>query len=209
MNDQIDEQELQRLLDGALTLDERAMLIQYADDHPENWKRIALAYVEEQVLRDELGAIAKLSNPTASLADGTDRERTPTKRFGMSILSQAVALCLIVTAAALLGRASVDQDDFPQASVDSPGDYTILVTPDSQLAPASSKPSDSMRLTNVGPIDPVEKMLTPLFDQDSQGAFRELGYTVQEEPVIFVFEGPKGEQYVVPRRNVSFVAHRE
>jgi hypothetical protein len=120
---------------------------------------------------------------------------------------EAAVLCLMLGAAVWVGRTSVDQQDKQILGDEAAGGYTILLTPES---PPSSVGFD--QLANSGlqnNQDAVKRMFTPLFDQQSQVIFRDHGYTVNEEPVIYVVHGHQGEQYVVPRRNVSFVAHRE
>jgi hypothetical protein len=243
MNDLIDDQELQRLLDGTLPAEQRALLLQYAEDHPANWRRISLAFVEEQVLREQLLQLAAGEALPADARLPVDADAAPRSSAHASArssawargLAQAAAVCLLLGAAVWLGRISVDRAEnradgqassggppvanSPQvsgspaaalvnSSPDDPrqaGDYTIILTPD-----LVSSRGDGRMANSIWSDDPdaMEQMFTPLFDQQSRGIFRDHGYTVNEEPVIFVVQGRQGEQYVLPRRNVSLVAHR-
>src|SRR5262245_40719061 len=49
---------IDRLVDGELTGDERRQLLQSFDKRPEGWRRCALAFLEAQSWREELGQVA-------------------------------------------------------------------------------------------------------------------------------------------------------
>src|SRR5262245_66209563 len=56
---------IDRLVDGELTGDERRQLLESFDKHPEGWRRCALAFLEAQSWREELGQVARgLSSET-------------------------------------------------------------------------------------------------------------------------------------------------
>lgn len=206
MNESIDDHELQRLLDGTLSQEDRSLLCQHAEEHPANWRRIAMAFMEEQVLRDQLKDLAEVA-PLESAAGMPSEPRSSQSRHGLAFWGQAAAWVLLLGAAVWAGRASVAQPsaartaDSPTESF-SPGDYTIVLTPGGRSSGMATPAFQDNQ-------DALERMFTPLFDQRSQGVFREHGYTVNEEPVIYVVRGADGEQFVVPRRNVSFVAHQK
>ena len=218
MNERLDEHELQRLLDGSLAADERIMLLRYAEEHPSNWRRIAMAFVEEQVLRNELAAlqpnfVQASVNQAVALPDPEAKLKTNPRRIGW--LTQAAVMCLALGGAVWMGRESVQPQDTavqisdvtPLDAPTAPGDYTIVLTPASSPEPVGLR--EVADTHNVSQQDSVEQMLTPLFDQESLAIFREHGYTVEEEPVFYIVPGQAGEKYVIPRRNVSLVAHRE
>jgi hypothetical protein len=56
MSNALDELQLQRLVDGALSEPERRRLLALLDERPELWRDVALAYVEEQVWSDIIGS---------------------------------------------------------------------------------------------------------------------------------------------------------
>jgi hypothetical protein len=212
MNNLIDDQELQRLLDDALPAEDRALLLQYADDNPSNWRRIAMAFIEEQILRDELSKLVEFDSLPSEHVVRTEETPPVSSRVWTSVLGQAAVLCLMLGAAVWVGRTSVDQQDKQVIGDEAAGGYTISPPPES-LTPESAPSSVGFdQLANSGlqnNQDAVKRMFRPLFDQQSQMIFRDHGYTVNEDPVVYVVHGHQGEQYVVPRRNVSFVAHRE
>jgi hypothetical protein len=49
---------IDRLVDGELTDDDRRRLLQSLDERPEGWRRCALAFLEAQSWREELGQVA-------------------------------------------------------------------------------------------------------------------------------------------------------
>ncbi|MDA9856838.1 hypothetical protein N9D23_01855 [Rubripirellula sp.] len=220
MNETLDEHELQRLLDGSLTSEERLMLLSYAEKHPANWRRIAMAFIEEQVLRNELAKLPVtdmpfVENQQVALPDSLsvsikDRHR-------LHWLAQAAAICLALGAAIWLGRFSTTQqapvkptppEQFAE-NIRSPQTRNTTPVPSPDPSPRLVDRRNEMNLVKADNNAPVAEMFRPLFDQETLDVFRAHGYTVEEEPVIYVVPGHAGEQYFVPRRNVSFVAHRE
>ena len=109
MNDLIDDQELQRLLDGTLSAEDRALLMQYADDHPVNWRRISLAFMEEQMLRNELSRIIENPLPPTELVRTEDDHGAAIGPF-FRVFSQAAVLCLLFGTAVWIGRISVVEE---------------------------------------------------------------------------------------------------
>lgn len=220
MNETLDEHELQRLLDGSLTSEERIMLLRYAEKHPANWRRIAMAFVEEQVLRSELAklqatgmqfaATQQVALPNSLSVSIKDRHR-------FRWLAQAAVVCFALGAAIWLGRFSKTQQA-PAKPIPHKDFVENTQSPQTKGTKPVASPEPSPRLVdtrhemNIVKADfntPVAEMFQPLFDQETLDVFQAHGYTVEEEPVIYVVPGRAGEQYFVPRRNVSFVAHRE
>ncbi len=54
--------ELQRLLDGELDHEQRRLVLGQLDKQPSKWRMVALAMLEDQAFRRELGSISKTSN---------------------------------------------------------------------------------------------------------------------------------------------------
>src|SRR6476469_1975000 len=67
-----------RLVDGELTPSERRQVLETLDKRPEGWRRCALAFLEAQSWREELGQVARgslaetkeLKSPASSVARG-------------------------------------------------------------------------------------------------------------------------------------------
>ncbi len=104
---QVDEIRLQRLVDGALDDDERREFLVGLDSAPELWREVALAFVEDQILRSELCA-------TRSSQDVAD-----TARRGTRISPVPAALIVLAIAASLLAMLGVGFR-WGQWQVDSP-----------------------------------------------------------------------------------------
>ncbi len=222
MNEILDDFEVQRLLDGRLSDEDRVLLLQCAEDNPANCRRIALAFVEEQILREQLGSLQDLDLPVATArphGNQNGHSQTESHAKWIRFFAQAAVVCLLVGAAVWAGRMSVTESNFGQRNtvateVNTPGDYTIVLTPEMRRAPEMRRGRNGFpQVANVSmhdnKQDAFERMLTPMFDQEAHLIFRNHGYTVNEEPVIYIVQGQQGEQYVVPRRNVSFVAHHD
>ena len=94
MTDQMDEIRLQRLVDGALDGDERREFLAGLDRAPELWREVALAFVEEQVLRTELGATRQLQDVADAMVV------TPR---ASAALSPAIVLTLAVSLLVVFG----------------------------------------------------------------------------------------------------------
>jgi|GEM_PF-4292857 hypothetical protein len=215
MNDHIDKHELQRLLDGNLPADERELFLELADEQPQSWRVIALAFVEEQVLREEF---AKLNSEESPIVPPTGSEQQiqsaraevkaksaekPQKSWS-SILLQAAIVLLLVGAGTLVGRYSVRSNG-------DVGGYIMVV------APTQPQTNSAVQTIGLEPAayqagtyqTPADLMPTPLFDQESRNVIHDHGYTVTEEPVLYMIQNQAGEQYVIPHRKVSLVAHNE
>ncbi len=52
----VDDRQLMRLVDGELSLEEQQVTLRWLDAHPDRWRDCALAFLEEQALRQELAA---------------------------------------------------------------------------------------------------------------------------------------------------------
>jgi anti-sigma factor RsiW len=70
---------LDRLVDGELSADERRRLLASLEDRPDGWRRCALAFLEAQAWREQLGRVVSESpateKPTPAPADRPTRRR--------------------------------------------------------------------------------------------------------------------------------------
>jgi hypothetical protein len=87
---------LDRLVDGELTADERRELLQSFDQRPEGWRRCALAFLEAQSWREELGQVARGSaaatRETKSLVPSVGVSRKSMWTTGAMWLAMAAGL---------------------------------------------------------------------------------------------------------------------
>ena len=203
MNQPINDHELQRLVDGRLTGDERDTLVKCANDRPQCWRTIASAFIEEQILRDALCPESRTDQLALEPGRTVSKSRRKPVIFVQTI---AVVLCLIV--GVTIGRATMRQktstDDGASSLVvkseSTPGSYVMLVS----LPIESSGSGDVARKS-----DSWEQLSTPLFDEAMRDIVRQHGYNLTEEAVIYMFDDTQGDRYVLPHRQVSLIANDE
>ncbi|MFT5523426.1 MAG: hypothetical protein ACI9HK_001372 [Pirellulaceae bacterium] len=211
--DIIDRHELQRLLDGRLAADERELLLELADEEPQSWRVIALAFIEEQVLREELSQFSSEEFDGAVRASKEIAVVEQKRSSWSSLLVQVAVVLLLVGAGTLIGRYSVPKSD-------DLGGYTIVVAPDQQLDQQLDQQRTGWNVQTTGNDQnpavaaaslrmALDLMPRPFFDQESRSVIHNHGYTVMEEPVLYMIQTQAGEHYVIPHRNVSLVAHKE
>lgn len=176
----IDRAELQRLIDGRLTAEERDMLLECAGDEAEAWRTIALAFVEEQVLREQV------ASPTVSRAR---KAAKPVSRRRLRSLMVTASGLMILTGAFLAGRMTVEQG-------------TAITQPEPPDAPSELVVSEPPEQSNPWETA-MRVMSTPMFNEESRRLLREHGYAVEEEPVIYMVEDESGKRYAMPHRKVS------
>ena len=197
MSEFIDDSELQRMLDGSLSSEERQLLLQYAEGYPANWRRIALAFIEEQVLRDHLSDYPVADMPPAPDVTSNHLPR-PSPSGWTYMLTHAAVICLMLGAGVIVGRASIYESEKDISADGGSGNYTVVVSPvESVLNPQSQSINTPQH----------KALFSPLFDKRSLDVIRKHGYTATEQHVIFVVQGRQGEQYVVPHHNLSLIAH--
>lgn len=212
MKSTIDPLELQRLLDGRLTRTERAAFLDGLDDDPRHWRTIALAFVEEQVMRSAFRpANDAVAPPPAKLPQRKLRGRSSW------LLTSIALMAFSLTVGVLFGKSgflSAKRNAVPDASGDAslvaeavrdkkPNDYYVVVTPPAQPAPVK-------KTTQPEPErDAFDALTTPIFDERAREIARKNGYRVSEEPVVYMISDGKGGQYVIPRRLVSFVPEKK
>lgn len=200
MNDSLDALELQRLLDGRMSADERTLFCEIVDETDDGWKSVALAFVEEQALRAGLSpTAAPLQSPPA--APGGSRGM-----IARLMTTLAFTACALV-AGLFIGRATVADgggdptitNRKPPANPSTAGrpknDYYIVLAPDEKKTPENAA---------TAPADPLDSMMRPVIDPGTRQLVRDHGYRIQEEPVIYVYYDEKGDSYVIPQRHVSF-----
>eukprot|EP00913_Durusdinium_trenchii_P022853 g21457.t1 len=196
MKPNIDPLELQRLLDGRLTRLERAAFLDGLDDDPDLWRTVALAFVEEQALRDAFSA------PVTAVAATPAEPSRPEPRSRSTWLLTSVALTVFaLTMGILVGRSrflsgagndpsrgrAVESANAAAAGEKKKGDYYVVVTPPSD-GPAKRENVETEP-------DPFDALTTPVFDEHTREVARQQGYRISEEPVIYMFHDGKGGQY--------------
>lgn len=200
--------ELQRLIDGRMPALERAAFLECIDDEPTCWRNVALAYVEDQVMK------AELNSPSLPEPKVLPVSRKPTNgRIGRVVMLACLLLALLVggvagrwtnsigspTASAprfKVNELSPPETNKPEPPID--GDYFVLL----------NSPGGESAANEPSPWEVISaSMQQPVFGDETRESIRNFGYDVHEEPVLFVLEDEQGGHYMIPQRHVTFVSH--
>jgi hypothetical protein len=140
----LDDDQFDRLVDGELSPHEYQALVASLDDEPGGWRRCALAFLEAQAMRQELGAIGQVVNSGAKVAVAT------ASRPGWKYHLAAAALMLmgIALGAMLPAPWRPAGGDLP-AGADLAVKNTPQRPPENQ--PMQPRPVGSARLVVTGP----------------------------------------------------------
>lgn len=207
MTIEIDEMELQRLLDGRLSESERSVFLECVDEQPEQWRRVALAFVEEQVLRTELSGLQVDDLP---LPKKTTKPLSTWTLQARNLLAYAAVALLALVVGGLLGRSAKTPSDrsLPIAQpplLENAGDGNTYV-----LLPAAVDSNQNTDLDSVATIgnDVRPFLTTDILSPQSRSEIGEQGFDVIESPIIYIVQDRDGGRYVVPQRRVSLVSNQ-
>ena len=212
---ELDLHELQRLLDGTMTAEQRTLFLDQADDRPAYWRTIALAFVEEQVLRHELGAlVASKPRMGVDLASKNCESGDLNRSRNRLRLVPMAAMVLLVLGLGVWAGNLLRKNKNPGTS------YVMWLEPDvrSESSDTARESHDLMPVKSqsepeqlVGETDSVipsrtlfDWIATPLIDAESRQVIQDHGFTVHDEPVLYVVDSGEGRPYLLPYRQASF-----
>ena len=169
---------LDRLVDGELTGGERRQLLESFDKRPEGWRRCALAFLEAQSWREEMGQVAR------GVVSETNVPKSPASSAALSRKSSwssiatwlAMAACLFLA----FGLGLMHREHGPSIAGGSPnpnGQVANAIPPSQLLSPKRSTPGDAVTLfvkDDGGRMQPVR---VPLVDASTLD--KELGMKFQ------------------------------
>ena len=183
--DCIDAVELRRLAEGRLESEERDALLQWAEDHPANWREVALAFVEEQTLRQTVPAAEGLT-PSA---------KRPATRRVMKTLAWATAACLCVAAAGFGGLAYGERRAVAArpAARPAPEKDPVLVWATARPVPERSEIEEALA-----------RAARPVFDEETRRTLLRAGVVAEERPSIRFVNGEDGRTFPVAERELIF-----
>jgi hypothetical protein len=181
MNDNLSLNEdilIDRLVDGELTGDERRRLLQSFDKRPEGWRRCALAFLEAQSWREELGQGAhglgtetkELMSPVPSVAI----VRKSVWTTGATWLAMAAGLLVAFGLGTMLrehGHLVAGN------SRDSSGQVARVNPPSNPAVPNTAKPGDAVTLFVKDEGGRMQPVRVPLVDANTLD--KELGVQFQ------------------------------
>jgi hypothetical protein len=159
---------LDRLVDGELSVSERRQLLESFDKRPEGWRRCALAFLEAQSWREEMGQVAR------GLASETNEPKSPaspvapSRNLSFSIVATWLAMAASLVLAFGLGRMQHERGRQIASGSFSPSGQVANVNPPSNSGMHSgTKPDDAVTFfvkDNSGRKQPVR---VPLVDADT------------------------------------------
>ncbi|MEX2118610.1 MAG: hypothetical protein WD847_03295 [Pirellulales bacterium] len=219
------QQLLDLLVDGELDAARRRELLSWCRHDPEGWRRCALAFLEAQSWRQELGAAAQpraVAVPAVALpAARTESLKTRPLRFWIGPLAMAASF-LLAFSLGLLWRGR-PQDELPIADHRPVGSEQVASnqraekTPHDQLAGgqgAAPRPLANVRLVVDGPQGASQEFELPVMEGGSldellagqgsaipaevQRAFERLGHRVRQRRQLVPFELEDGRRLIVP-----------
>lgn len=212
---ELDLHELQRLLDGTMTAEQRTLFLDQADDRPEYWRAIALAFVEEQVLRHELGALVASDSwmgvdLVSKYRESGDRKRS---RNRLRLVAMAAMVLVMLGLGAWAGNL-LRKNKNPGTSYvmwlerDEPSEPSDTRNESNDLIPLKSESEPEQLDGEIDSVIPSRTLLdwiaTPLFDAESRRVIQDHGFTVHDEPVLYVVDSGEGRPYLLPYRQASF-----
>ncbi len=200
---------LQRLVDGELRPEVRHALLQEADANPELWREIGLAFVESQILGEEIGTLFDDETAPSSEQDETSvRPLALTESAGLPPRSPLWAMAAtFVTLLALLGSFYAGSR-FPQAM----GDGLSRVLPASVEPthnPTSSSPNAQapyrLLVESTNAEGQSEFLRLPAYDESyiqaaaaSRPSLSNSGWEVSWQTDLLTGELQDGTQVYVP-----------
>ncbi len=224
--------ELQRFVDRELTSAEEAEFLTGLDARPERWRDLALALVEDRVLRDGLGGLAGAGSSPRSAAPSELAAAVDSRSSARGVIVRRVFAAAAVAAAVMigvfLGRRFVERDD-PAAS----GPDVVVEDGKPVTAPTHS---DSEETDGPVPVARVRlskqdqdggspaELTVPVYDasqlaalergeaepagsDDVDGELRRRGYSARSQVRYLQGRLADGRRVVIPTRSVAFYPH--
>jgi hypothetical protein len=169
---------LDRLVDGELTGSERRQLLESFDKRPEGWRRCALAFLEAQSWREELGQVARGQASETSVSKSPAPSVTPSRKSNWSsvVIWLAMAACLLLAFGLGLMQRERGQQ-IAGGSLNPTGQVAKLTPPSNSASPNATKPGDAVTFfvkDDGGRMQPVR---VPLVDASTLD--KELGVKFQ------------------------------
>src|SRR4051812_37389368 len=138
---------LDRLVDDELSADERRALLESLDSRPQGWRRCALAFLEAQSWRSDLGAVVVGSNSMLAAANAVAPSQVPQRRTIWAAAEWFAVAAALVLAFKLGGWQR--NSGVPIASIlANPGNQQLANAPPAvgTAAPNAAKPGDAINL---------------------------------------------------------------
>lgn len=167
---------LDRLVDGELSAGERRQLLESFDKRPEGWRRCALAFLEAQSWREEMGQVArglayKADEPKSPASSGA-----PGRKSHWSSMATWLAMAACLLLAFGLGRMQHERGR-QIASFNRVDQIASVDPPSNSTSPGSVSKGDAVTLFVQGDDGRRHPVRVPLVDANTLD--RQLGVQFQ------------------------------
>lgn len=188
MSEKVSEILIQQFADGELGEEARRSVLLQLESNPEQWRGLALAFVEVQLWNQALEEEVAYRQPVSSDLTITANSPSSTNQRRPVL---AFALLLVVAASAAIGFLAGNN------SVDSEGASS------SQTEIVRNAPSDVQPATAEMPFEEaVARSVTPV-PASFRSRLLQSGYLLDENHKLTAVTLPTGEQFEIPIRQVS------
>lgn len=156
-----------RLVDGELTATERRQVLESLDNRPEGWRRCALAFLEAQSWREELGQVARasrsetkeLKSPASSIRPGTK----PIWAVGAKWFALAAGLLIAFELGSMQRERAIQLAGGPSGVN---GQLATVAPQNANPLPNNSKPGDALTFYVRDKSGRKQAVQVPLVDAD-------------------------------------------
>jgi hypothetical protein len=218
-----DEILLDRLVDGELTGSERRQLLESFDKRPGSWRRCALAFLEAQSWREEMGQVAR------GLGSETSGSKWPAISVALARkLQRAKVATWLAMAASLmlafgLGWMQRERDNFVASGPSSSSGQVASVTqPNNSAVTNGTKPNDALTFFVQGDDGRRHPVRVPLVDagtldkqlgvqfqtgvpDDIRNQLKDSGYAVQSKRQYAPLWLENGRPMILPVEDTRIV----
>ena len=222
--DLIDQIEL--LVENELSAAERSLLLLRLDTQPEQWRNLALAFVEHQVLRTSIQEVCCSSDPTEPAANSSAElpSRPQTSSSKINWLAIAASFLLVFAAGMGVGNwdrvpaIALQQVDPAQSDSTEPSSGSLA---EDRPAPAAGQNVSASVVGYVEWNGSFGKQLSPVFsgteidkewlernppqvNEKLERSFARAGWRISPERRFVSLKLAEGKQFMIPMDDVSY-----
>ena len=223
MNGDVDDLLLQRLVDGEMSHEDRCRVLRSLDRRPRLWRRLALAFVEDQVWRTELRSLDAERRTQSQRATALSPARTNPWRWALA-LAAAVSLFAVLGLGYQIGRqhalrhtvaSSLDQS--PQEESPAAGGAAEGGAPSVPAAPYRVRlryPGDAGDQSLDLPVYDASELQRPYWQEPDRSSLEDLnrelasrGYRLDWSTEYLSSNLDSGKRLFVPLQTVAIEYH--
>jgi len=214
---------LDRLVDGELSQSERRQLLESFDERPEGWRRCALAFLEAQSWREEMGQVARGLSSKTNGPTSTASSVTPSRTSRWSSVTIWLAMAASLLVAFGLGLMQHEREpSIAGGSSESSGQVASVSPPSNPASPGGTKPGDAVTFFVQGEDGRKRPVRVPLVDastldkqlgvqfqtglpDDIRNQLKDSGYAVQSKRQYAPLWLENGRPMILPVEDTNIV----